>query len=67
MEGHSDNPVAESRVDDIHVRPGRVFAAGPALKYDYRNMALSVKYELETEAENRPEGKNLWVKFTYAF
>jgi hypothetical protein len=46
---------------------GRVIAFGPALKYDYKNMAFSLKYQFETLAENRPEGNNLWFKFVYAF
>lgn len=46
---------------------GRVVALGPALKYDYRNMSFSFKYQFETAAENRPEGENLWFKFIYAF
>jgi len=46
---------------------GRVVSFGPALKYDYKNMAFSLKYQLETAAKNRPEGNNLWFKFVYAF
>jgi len=46
---------------------GRVVALGPALKYDYKNMSFSLKYQFETAAENRPEGDNLWFKFIYAF
>jgi hypothetical protein len=46
---------------------GRVFAVGPAVKYDYKNMSLSAKYLFETAVENRPIGNNLWVKFVYAF
>jgi len=69
LAGYYYQQVTDDKANGVTVQNnrGRVFAAGPALKYDYRNMALSVKYELETEAENRPEGKNLWVKFTYAF
>jgi len=46
---------------------GQVAAFGPALKYDYKNMSLSLKYLFETEARNRPQGDNLWFKFIYAF
>lgn len=46
---------------------GRVFAFGPAVKYDYRNMSLSLKYDFETAVQNRPEGESLWFKFIYAF
>lgn len=46
---------------------GRVFAIGPQAKYDYKNMAFTLKYLAETGAENRPEGNTLWFKFLYAF
>lgn len=46
---------------------GRVIGLGPALKYDYKNMSFTLKYMLETEAKNRPEGDNFWFKFLYAF
>jgi len=46
---------------------GQVAAFGPELKYDYKNMSLSLKYLFETEVRNRPAGDNLWVKFLYAF
>ncbi len=51
----------------VHDSKGRVVAFGPAIKYDYKNMAFSFKYQFETAAENRPEGNNLWFKFVYAF
>lgn len=46
---------------------GRVFAVGPALKYQVKNMSFSLKYLFETVVENRPEGGNLWFKCSYAF
>lgn len=46
---------------------GQVFAYGPQVKYDYKNMSFSAKYQKETSAENRPEGEKLWVKFSYGF
>jgi len=46
---------------------GRVIGLGPALKYDYKNMSFTLKYMLETEVKNRPEGDNFWFKFLYAF
>lgn len=51
----------------VNDNKGRVFSFGPAFKYDYKNMAFSLKYQFETAAENRPEGNNLWFKFVYAF
>lgn len=46
---------------------GRAFAIGPQAKYDYQNMAFTLKYQFETEVENRPQGNSLWFKFLYAF
>lgn len=46
---------------------GQVFGVGPAVKYNFRNMSFTLKYLFETAVENRPEGNNLWFKFSYAF
>jgi hypothetical protein len=46
---------------------GRAFSIGPQAKYDYKNMSFTIKYQIETETRNRPEGNNLWAKFMYAF
>lgn len=46
---------------------GQVFAAGPQLKYDYKNMFFTLKYQNEMEAKNRPEGNKFWGAFMYAF
>ncbi len=55
------------RVSFNNGNKGRVFGVGPALKYNIKNMSLSLKYIFETAVENRPEGGNLWFKFSYAF
>jgi len=46
---------------------GQVFAIGPQLKYDYRNMSLSFKYQKERLVENMPEGDKFWFNLMYAF
>lgn len=46
---------------------GMTVSVGPQLKYDYRNMSFTVKYLFEVESYNRPQGNNLWAKFSYAF
>ena len=46
---------------------GRALAIGPQVKYEYKNMAFTLKYLIEVETRNRPEGNNLWFKFLYAF
>jgi hypothetical protein len=57
----------EADGSDVAGKRGQVAAFGPVLKYDYRNMSLSLKYLFETEVRNRPQGENLWFKFIYAF
>jgi hypothetical protein len=46
---------------------GQVFAVGPQLKFDYKNMSAIVKYHREMAVENRPEGNSFWFKLVYAF
>lgn len=44
-----------------------VFAAGPGIWYNYKNMFFSLRNQWEMAAENKTEGYNVWAKFTYAF
>jgi hypothetical protein len=69
LSGYYYQQMTNDEADGVTVNDskGRVFAYGPALKYDYKNMAFSLKYQFETAAKNRPEGNNLWFKFVYAF
>ncbi|SEM11150.1 Uncharacterized conserved protein [Syntrophus gentianae] len=46
---------------------GRVFAIGPEVKYDYKNMMFILKWQPEIEARNRPEGDKFWFNVVYAF
>ncbi len=46
---------------------GQVFAIGPQIKYDYKNMAFSFKYQKELLVENKPEGDKFWFNLMYAF
>ncbi len=57
----------ESNGVTVHNNKGSVVAIGPAVKYDYKKMSFSLKYLFEAAANNRPEGNNLWFKFSYAF
>jgi hypothetical protein len=45
---------------------GQVFAIGPQVQYNYKNMSFTLKWQSEVDAENRPEGSKLWLKFVYA-
>jgi hypothetical protein len=46
---------------------GQVFALGPQVQYQHKNMFFTAKYQIETEVENKPEGEKFWFKFIYAF
>ena len=46
---------------------GQAFAIGPQAKYDYKNMSFTLKYQVETDVENRPEGDVFWFKVLYVF
>jgi len=46
---------------------GQVFAIGPQIKYDYKNMSFSFKYQKELLVENKPEGDKFWFNLMYAF
>jgi hypothetical protein len=46
---------------------GQAFALGPQVKYDYKNMSFTLKYQKEMAVENKPEGDKFWLKFVYAF
>jgi len=45
----------------------RVFAVGPGIWYNYKNMFFSLRNQWEMAARNKTEGYNIWGKFTYAF
>jgi hypothetical protein len=42
-------------------------ALGPQATYSYKNMSFTLKWQKEFDAENRPEGDNIWFKFMFAF
>ena len=46
---------------------GRVFAVGPMVRYDYKNMFFSLKWYHEFEAQSTFEGDAIWFKWFYAF
>jgi hypothetical protein len=53
--------------DGLTLQKGQVFAVGPLVRYDYKNMFFLLKYNFEMEAKNRPEGGKAWFRFLYAF
>ncbi|MBN2705932.1 MAG: transporter [Deltaproteobacteria bacterium] len=44
-----------------------VWAVGPGVWYNYRNMFFSLRSQYEFRARNQAEGMNVWAKITYAF
>lgn len=45
----------------------QVFAVGPGVWYNHKNMFFSLRSQIETGAKNKTEGLGVWAKFTYAF
>jgi len=45
----------------------QVFAVGPGVWYNHKNMFFSLRNQWEMAAKNKTEGYNIWAKFTYAF
>lgn len=60
----SDDKINGTRISDMK---GSVLAAGPAIKYNYKNMSFIFKSLWETSVENRPAGTSTWLKLVYAF
>ena len=46
---------------------GQVFAIGPQVKYDYKNMSFAFKFQKELFVENKPAGNKFWLNMLYAF
>jgi hypothetical protein len=60
----TDDQINGDRVSDMK---GSVLAAGPAIKYNYKNMSFIFKSLWETSVENRPAGSSTWLKLVFAF
>ena len=59
-------PVQELLKADEGYR-SQVFAIGPGIWYNYKNMFFELRNQWEMGAQNKTEGYNIWAKFTYAF
>ena len=44
-----------------------VFAVGPGIWYNYKNMFFTLRTQFEMAAENKTEGQNIWFNIVYAF
>ncbi len=69
--GYYYKQITNDKINGVKVRTdgnkGQVFAIGPQVKYDHKNMSFTLKYQKEMEAKNKPEGDKFWFKFIYAF
>ncbi len=59
-------PVQELLKADEGYR-SQVFAIGPGIWYNYKNMFFELRNQWEMGAQNKTEGYNIWAKFTYVF
>lgn len=46
---------------------GRAFAMGPEVRYTFEKLHLTIKYQNELIARNRPQGHKVWLKAIYIF
>ncbi len=53
--------------DQVNNRRGRVFAIGPGVKYNFKNLSLIGKVYFETWAKNRNQGVQSFFKLNYKF
>jgi hypothetical protein len=54
-------------LNDDEGHHSEVFAVGPGVWYNYKNMFFELRTQFEMEADNKTEGQNLWFNFVYAF
>ena len=66
IDGSIPAPVRELLNDD-EGHHSEVFAVGPGVWYNYKNMFFELRTQFEMEAENKTEGQNIWFNFVYAF
>lgn len=69
--GYYYKQITNDKLNGVKVEPdgnkGQALAIGPQIKYDYKNINFTLKYQKEFEVKNRPEGDKFWFKFVYAF
>jgi hypothetical protein len=46
---------------------GKYLSIGPAISYEIPHGCITLKYQRDVWAENRPEGDKFWLKWVYAF
>ena len=67
--GYFYQQVTDDRIsgNDVENRRGRVFAVGPGLKYNFKNLSFIGKVYFETLTRNRNEGVSSFFKLIYTF
>ncbi|NVN90453.1 MAG: transporter [Desulfuromonadales bacterium] len=70
-QGYFYKQISNDEQNGVKVAPdgnqGQIFAVGPTIKYDYKNMSVELKYQKELLVQNRPEGDKYWLKLIWAF
>lgn len=71
LAGYYLTQTTDDRIDGRQVGPdgnrGKVFAYGPALKYDYKGTSLVASWNHESGVENRFQGNKFYFKFVTGF
>jgi hypothetical protein len=60
------NPVKGLLKDDEGNR-SRVYAVGPGIWYNHKNMFFELRTQFEFDAKNKTEGQDVWFNVVYAF
>ena len=63
-DGYTLSPTGE--MVDAGDYKGQQFSWGPQVAYQKGPMFFALKYQMETETENKPEGDKVWFKFVTA-
>lgn len=67
---HPDSNVpalVKALLDQDEGNHSEVFAIGPGIFYNYKNMFFSLRSQWEMASKNKTEGGNVWLKFIYKF
>jgi hypothetical protein len=66
IDGSVPPPVRNLLKDDEGYH-SQVYAVGPGIWYNYKNMFFTLRTQFEFEAENKTEGENVWFNIVYCF
>ncbi len=66
IDGSVPPPVRDLLKDDEGYH-SEVFAVGPGIWYNYKNMFFELRTQFEMGAKNKTEGQNVWFTMVYCF